>query len=125
MLPGLMRSFAAPRRGGLDREAVIEVDIGHHRQRRSGADGLEAVERVGARDGDAYDLAAGVSEAHDLSQRGVRVARVGVRHRLNADGSPAAYGDLSHAHCARLAPHSHAILPRQPPTIFATSAYMR
>ncbi len=74
MLPGLMRSFAAPRRGGLDREAVVEVDVGHDRKRRCRTIALEAVERVGVRDG-------ARARSRSPHRRGARSARAWPRRR--------------------------------------------
>ena len=85
MLPGLMRSLAAPRRA-----ASIARRWSKWMSATTGSGDAaqicrEAVESVGARNGDAHDLAARVGEALDLSERGRGVARVGVRHRLDGD----------------------------------------
>ena len=90
MLPGLMRSLAAPRRAASMREPVVEVDVGHDRERRARRDALEARQRVGVRDRDAHDLASRLGEARDLGEGGYGVARVGGGHRLHGDGRAAA-----------------------------------
>ena len=74
----------------LQRQRVIEVDVGDHRDRRALHDRLQRDGVLLARYGDAHELAAGVRHAADLRERRLDVAGVGLRHRLYDDRRPPA-----------------------------------
>ena len=69
MLPGLMRTQCAPGLDGLDRQRVVEVDVGDHGDRRLADDRLERLDVLLARDGDAHDVGAGLGDPPDLVHR--------------------------------------------------------
>ena len=58
MLPGLMRTQCAPASMRLDRQRVVEVDVGDHGDRRVAHDRLERLDVLLARHGDADDVGA-------------------------------------------------------------------
>ena len=53
----------------LDRQRVVEVDVGDHGDRRLAHDRLERLDVLVARDGDADDVGAGLGDAADLVHR--------------------------------------------------------
>ena len=79
----------------LDRERVVEVDVGDHRDRRLGDDRPQRVDVLLARHGDAHDVRARLGHAPDLVHRGLQVGRLGLRHRLHGDGRAAADRDAA------------------------------
>ena len=90
MLPGLMRMQCAPGVDRLQRQRVVEVDVGDDRDRRLDHDRAERVDVLLARDGAADDVAAGVRDGADLAQRRLVVGGLGLRHRLDGDRRSAA-----------------------------------
>ena len=77
----------------LQRERVVEVDVGDHRDRRLRDDRLERLDVLLAGHGDAYDVRAGVGDLQDLLHRRREVRGLGLGHRLHSDGRAAADGD--------------------------------
>ena len=74
----------------LERERVVEVDVGDHRDRRLAHDPLERLHVLVARDRAAHQVAARVGDGVDLAHGGVVVGGLRLRHRLDGDGrSPA------------------------------------
>ena len=99
MLPGLMRSLAAPRRAALDGYVCVEVDVGHHRQGRGFAD-LAAKASRQSRRGMAMRTISHPAAASRLYLREVRrhVLRRHVEHRLHRDRGAAAHRNGTHHH---------------------------
>ena len=84
----------------LQRERVVEVDVGDHRDRRVGDDRLERLDVLLAGHGDAHDVGAGVGDRADLGHRGAEVGGLGLGHRLDGDGRAAADRDPTHVDLA-------------------------
>ena len=82
----------------LERERVVEVDVGDDRDRRLAHDRLQRLDVLVARHGDAHEVGPGVGDAADLVHRGREVRRLGLRHRLDDDGRPAADLDAADLH---------------------------
>jgi hypothetical protein len=80
----------------LDRQRVVEVDVGDDRDRRLDDEPLEGLDVLVARDRDAHDVRARLCGLLDLRERRPVVGRLGLRHRLDGDGRAAA--DLHAAH---------------------------
>ncbi len=83
-------------RAGLDRlqrERVVEVDVGDHRDRRLRDDALQRLGVLLARDRHAHDVRAGVGDGADLVHRRGQVRGLGLRHRLHRHGRAAADRD--------------------------------
>ena len=74
----------------LERQRVVEVDVGDHRDRRLLDDPRERAHVVVARNRAADEIAARVGDRVDLLHRRVEVGGLRLRHRLHGDGSPAA-----------------------------------
>ena len=81
---------------GLDREAVVEVDVGDDRQRRPGDD-LARSRRSASACGIATRTISQPASARRpiCASVAAGVARVGVRHRLDGDGRAAADGHVA------------------------------
>ena len=71
----------------LQRQRVVEVDVGDDRDRRLAHDRLERLDVLLPRDGAADDVRAGVRDPTDLIHRGLQVGRFGLGHRLDRDRS--------------------------------------
>ena len=69
----------------LQRQRVLEVDVGDKGHRRVRDDVGERRRGLAVGHGDADDLAAGLGQLVNLAQGGGRVARVGGGHRLHDD----------------------------------------
>ena len=80
---------------------MVEVDVRYHGERRLRADALETVERGGVGNGHADDLAAGIGEPSDLSERGGSVGRLGRAHGLHGDGRASPHDDITDVHGMR------------------------
>ena len=74
----------------LERQRVVEVDVGDHRDRRLAHDRAQRLDVLLARHGHAHDVGAGLGHAADLGHRGGQVGRLGLGHRLHGDGRSAA-----------------------------------
>ena len=74
----------------LQRQRVVEVDVGDHRDRRLLDDRAQRLGVLVTRDGNAHDVGAGLGDAPDLGHRGGQIGRLGLGHRLHGDGRPAA-----------------------------------
>ena len=90
MLPGLMRMQCAPASIALSASVWLKwmsaiTGIGDSTTIRS-----SALHVLVARDGAADEVAARVGDRVDLAHRGVEVGGLGLRHRLDRDGGPAA-----------------------------------
>ena len=87
----------AVRAGGdrLQRERVVEVDVGDDRNRRLHDDRLQRLDVLVARDGDADDVRSGLGDLVDLSHRRLEVGGLGLRHRLHDDRGAAADRDAA------------------------------
>ena len=79
----------------LQRERVVEVDVGDDRDRRLHDDRLERLDVAVARHGDADDVGARLGDLVDLVHRRLQVGGLGLRHRLHGDGGAAADGDAA------------------------------
>ncbi len=90
MLPGLSRTQCAPGLDRLQRERVVEVDVGDHRDRRLRDDGLERLGVFVARHRHADDVGAGLGDTMDLGHRRRKVGGLGLGHRLHRDRRAAA-----------------------------------
>ena len=78
---------------GVDRlegERVVEVDVGDHRDRRLHDDPLERPDVLVARDRAAHQIPTRLGDGVDLLHGRVEVRGLGLRHRLDRDGRPAA-----------------------------------
>ena len=82
----------------LQRQRVVEVDVGDHGDRRLLDDRLERLDVLLARDGDPHEVGAGVRDGADLRHRGGEVRRLRLRHRLHGDGRAAADLDAADGH---------------------------
>ena len=80
----------------LQRQRVVEVDVGDDRDRRLDHDRLERLDVLVARHGDAHDVRARLGHGADLLHRGREVRGLGLGHRL--DGDRRASADLNPAH---------------------------
>ncbi|MBB5956904.1 ABC-type antimicrobial peptide transport system permease subunit [Saccharothrix tamanrassetensis] len=92
-LPDVARVHPHRRAPGVDRgEHVpgLEVDVGHHRDRRLARDGGQRVGVVLRRHGDPHDLAAGGGQLGDLPQRRLDVGGGRGGHGLHGDRRVAA-----------------------------------
>ena len=92
---------------GLDRgqgHAVLVVDVGDDRHRRSGDDAGQSLGRLGLVAGAAHDVGPRRSQRVDLLQRALDIGRLRDRHRLHADGGVTADGHGADVDLARLAP---------------------
>ena len=85
----------------LDRQRVVEVDVGDHRDRRVAHDRLQRLDVLLARDGDADDVGAGLGDPPDLVHRRAEVRRLGLGHRLDGHGRAAPDGDAAHVDLPR------------------------
>ena len=90
MLPGFSRTQCGAGVERLQRQRVVEVDVGDHRDRRLAHDRAQRLGILLARHGDAHDVGAGLGDAVDLGHRGGQVGRLGLGHRLHGDGRSAA-----------------------------------
>ena len=79
----------------LERQRVLEVDVGDQRHRRVRDDIGQRRRRLAVGHGDADDLAANIGQLVNLAQRRLRVAGVGGRHRLDDDGRAAADANVA------------------------------
>ncbi len=77
----------------LQRERVVEVDVGDHRDRRLRDDRLQRLGVLLARHRHAHDVRAGVGDRADLVHRRREVGGLGLGHRLHGDGRAAADRD--------------------------------
>ena len=77
----------------LQRERVVEVDVGDHGDRRAHDDLAERLDVLLARHRDAHDVRARLGDLEDLLHRGLEVGGLGLRHRLHGDGRAAADRD--------------------------------
>ena len=100
MLPGVEADAVRPGVDRLQRERVVEVDVGDHRNGRLRHDRLERHGVLVARHGDPHQLAARLDHAADLRDGRLDVARVRLRHRLHDDGRPAADRDAADPYLA-------------------------
>ncbi len=82
----------------LQRERVVEVDVGDHRDRRLRDDRPQRLDVLLARHGDAHDVRAGVGDGADLLHRRREVGGLGLGHRLHDDGRAAADRDASYSY---------------------------
>ena len=78
MLPGLSRMQWAPAVDRLERERVVEVDVGDHRDRRALDDRLERVRVPVARHRHPHELAAGVDHRGRSARRVASTSLVSV-----------------------------------------------
>jgi hypothetical protein len=74
----------------LQRERVVEVDVGDDRDRRLRDDRLERLHVLLARHRHADEVGAGLGDLADLGHGGRQVRRLGLGHGLHDDGSSAA-----------------------------------
>ena len=79
----------------LQRQRVLEMDVGDERHRRMRHDIRQRRRRLAVRNGDADDLAADVGQFLDLGEGRLRVAGIGGGHRLHADRVFATEGDVT------------------------------
>src|SRR5687767_10437176 len=84
-----------PRVGGAQGHPVVEVDVGDKGNGRAPHDLLEAVEGLGAVDGDAHQIGARRVQVVDLLDRRLDVVGHGVGHRLHGYLRSAADGDVA------------------------------
>ena len=84
----------------LQRERVVEVDVGDDRDRRLGDDRLQRLDVLVARNGDPDDVGAGLGDAPDLVHRRLQVGGLGLGHRLHGDRRAAADRHPAHADLA-------------------------
>ena len=99
---------------GLERPAVLVVDVGDDRHRRAGHDLGQALGRLTLVAGAAHDVGSGAGQRVDLGQRAVDVGGLGGGHGLHGDGRVAADGDIAHHDLARPASgiaHRHEVTP--------------
>jgi hypothetical protein len=87
-----------------ERQPVVEVDVGDERHMNAGLDRGKSVGRRAIRHRHPRDLTPGLLERQDLGDRGVGVAGVGRRHRLDGDRGAAAHRHPSDLHPPRLGP---------------------
>ena len=85
---------------GLERERVVEVDVGDDRDRRLLDDRLERVSVLLARHGDAHEVGAGLGDVADLLHRGLEIGRFRLRHRLHGNGCAPTDEDPADVHLA-------------------------
>ena len=90
MLPGFRRTQCAPGVERFQRQRVVEVDVGDHRDRRVADDRLERLDVLIARDGDADDVGARLGDTPDLVHRRREVGGLGLGHGLDRDRGAAA-----------------------------------
>jgi hypothetical protein len=88
---GIEPEAVHPRREGLEGQDVIEVDVGHERGVDALPDGGKRPGGCQVRHGEPDDVATGRNEGFALADRRLHVARVGIGHRLDGDGSLAAH----------------------------------
>ena len=79
----------------LERERVVEVDVGDDRDRRLAHDRPQRLGVLLARDGDPDEVGAGVGDAADLVHRGLQVGGLRLGHRLDGDRRAAPDGDAA------------------------------
>ena len=84
----------------LEREGVVEVDVGDDRDRRLAHDRLERVGVLLARHGDAHEVGAGLGDLADLLHRGLEIGRFRLRHRLHGNGRAPTDEDPADVHLA-------------------------
>ena len=117
---------------GLERERVVEVDVGDDRDRALAHDRPERLDVLVARHGDAHDVGARVGHLADLVHRGREVRGLRLGHRLDDDGRAPADLDAPHVHVslrshvgpvyeATARARDHAARTRSPPTRAARS----
>ena len=95
MLPGLMRSFAAPRRAASMAMTGVEVHVGHHGQRRRLTHRREGVQAGAAGNGHTHDLAAGLGQAASIWARLAATSSAGALSMdCIATGAPPPTGTL-------------------------------
>ena len=99
---------AVLRRG--DGQAVVKVDIRHKRDVDGAVDGGDRPCARLVEHGNAHDLAPGALKLQDLGDGRRRIARVRVRHGLDADGRAAADANAAGGYAACDVP-LHAALP--------------
>ena len=90
----------------LERQRVVEVDVGDDRDRRLAHDRLQRLDVLVARHRDAHDVRPGVRHLADLLHRGGQVGRLRLGHRLDDDRGAAADLDAAHVHVS-LGSHCH------------------
>ena len=93
---GIDAQLGRPASRRLNGDAGVEVDVGHHGQRRCGAHGLKRIQTVAPGDGHAHDLAAGLGQRLDLREVGGHIVGGDVQHRLHCHRSAASHGHVSH-----------------------------
>ena len=79
----------------LERQRVVEVDVGDHRDRRFAHDRLQRLRVLVARDCDADEVSARLRDPLDLRERRLDVGGLGLGHRLHGDGRAAADRDAA------------------------------
>ncbi len=77
----------------LERERVVEVDVGDHGDRRAHDDLLQRLDVLVARHRDAHDVRARLGDLLDLVHRRLEIRGLGLRHRLHDDRRAAADRD--------------------------------
>ena len=92
----------------LQRERVVEVDVGDHRDRRLLDDRLQRLDVLVPRHGDADEVGSRVGHRADLLHRRLEVRGLGLAHRLHGDGRAAPDGDVAHEDLA-LRSHGHRV----------------
>ena len=83
----------------LERERVVEVDVGDHRDRRLHDDPLERPDVLVARNRAAHEIPARLGDGVDLLHGGVEVRGLRLGHGLHRDRSPAADLDPTTSIC--------------------------
>jgi hypothetical protein len=100
---------------GDQRQLVVEVDVRDERNADLALDLAQLLRGLAHRHRAADDLATGGFQRPDLEERGLDVARVGLRHRLHGDGRAAAHLHVAELDLPRRAPVDHS-----PPTLRRT-----
>jgi hypothetical protein len=95
---GVQPDAVRPRVDRLQRQRVVEVDVGDHGDRRVDDDRLERVDVLVARDGHAHDVGARLGDLADLIHRRGEVRRLRLGHRLDRDRRATAYLDPTDVH---------------------------
>ena len=70
---------------GLERERVVEVDVGNHGDRQLLHDRPQRLDVLVARDGDPHEVRSGLRDLPDLRHRRLDVGGLGLGHRLDDD----------------------------------------
>ena len=115
---GVQAHAVSARFDRLQRERVVEVDVGDHRDRRLRDDRLQRLGVLLARHRDAHDVRARLRDRPDLLHRRLQVGGLGLGHRLHRHGRAAADRDSADVD---LAFRGHRLDSRCP-SVYATAA---